>query len=302
MRRTRLWCSTKLPTPPVAIVVGVCVYALHGQPSIPYANLSYALASIHGAVNPNTVRFRAPSSVRGRNWHEAHTSIQAQFAIDFPAASLPDVVLSAPRPGFGYIDVSMRYDEVRAEEMAKVASKWRVNGEVLGEAQFTGLATGELLHVIRFDKIPHSDLQAFIDFLPQLFRTLAPAHAITVVDIWKLEYKLTFNSPHQQSTHWTFGNSLIVLFSLSTADKAEVQVADIVLSWPGWWMWNGVAVGMVYPGRYDYCTFCKYTAQMLEGTKARRHTTAMCKKLICMKCGKVGHYDTTCKTAFGGRK
>lgn len=275
---------------------GVCLFSLHDEPSIPYNDLTYVLASIHGAANPNVVRFRAPSSLRRSNWHQAENSIQGQFAIDFPTLSLPEIQFSAPRPGFKYIDVSAPFDDVRAEEIVKAASTWQVDGEVLGEAQFVGLPTRDMLHVIRFDKIPAADLQDFIHFLPQLFHTISPSHTITIVDMWKLEYNLTFNSPHQQSSTWTFGNSRIVLFSLSRAEGAKVKVADVVDKWPGWWMWKDVAIGMVYPGRYEYCTFCKYTAQKQEGPEGRRHTTAMCRKLICMKCGRLGHYDTTCKT------
>ena len=283
---------------------GVLMIPTHDKPTVCWNELSYALASIHGGVNPNVVRYRLPARLRLQERQRAPVEIQAAFANSFPNRALPHVRVSPSRFGFKYLDIETPLDNVAAQDIIRAArnDKWRVNASVIGEPLLVGFHTASMVHAIRFDKIPHDDLQAFLHFVPELFKLMEPSIDISIVDVWRVENRVTLNSALQQTNHWVFGGSILVLFGLA-AVPASVRVADLVHKWPGWYMWRAKSViSLVFPGRYEYCTFCKYTAQNENGNQHQRHLTHKCRKLVCMKCGLTGHYDSACPTSASVRR
>lgn len=257
---------------------GVLVFSLSPQPVVSWKDINYALASIHGAVNPNGVRFRLTS-------HVPILDVEANFALAFPNDLLPNVKVSR-RPGFKYIDVEPANFLIPAASIAMAAEE---NNWGLGPAQFLGLPTSQPVHVIRFDKIPFHLKDDFIAHIPAIFKHFAPNIEINVVDLWEQQHRISMTNPAGKKIDtWVFGWSLVVVFSF----PRNLRIADIVDRWPGWYLWQDTFnIGLVFPGKFDFCGFCKFTAQ----DEGDRHVTSQCKKLICNKCGRKGHYDTSCK-------
>nr|CDI56210.1 hypothetical protein BN887_05841 [Melanopsichium pennsylvanicum 4] len=198
------------------------------KPVIEWKKLSYSLASIHGSANPNLVRFRLPKIPRA--WfHEVQANIKLAFSLSFPDKSLPTVRVVSSSHVYKYVDIETPHSNVAAESIVIAAARdrWKIGEKPLGLPQFVGLQTSELVHPIRFDKIPYDQKQDFISFLPELFHIIEPEHAIKVVDLWEMQYQVAFNSPQQTHTDWIFGSSIVVLFKFTSSLPDDGRIADV---------------------------------------------------------------------------
>ncbi|SPO29137.1 uncharacterized protein UTRI_06086 [Ustilago trichophora] len=258
-------------------------------PLVDWSILTYSLASIHGAVNPNVVRYQLPFHLCKSQYEEVQLELSNAFTSSFPSKDPANIrIVKATGSGarFKYIDIETPQSNVSGDEIVSAASEQRWT-----------------------ERIPHGYIGKFLSDLPNLLKIIEPSTTLKVHDIWKVEYKQPFHSSNQSPSQcWSFGSSIVVLLSFDSLPIGEKRIADVVYRWPGWIRWEEeeLVLGLCFPGRYDYCGFCKYTAQILEGSdgernggNTRRHKLSMCRKLICTKCGRTGHYDTTCKSAKG---
>ncbi|CBQ70189.1 conserved hypothetical Ustilaginaceae-specific protein [Sporisorium reilianum SRZ2] len=275
---------------------GVCVYALHGQPTLPFAQLLQTLSTVYIALNPNVVRFRMPAYLRPPFWHRAQQQLSQAFSQAFPHKQAATIRLFENAQGYRQIDIETPYDNVPAEEIIRAASEcaWKVGHALLGAPLFVGLPSSALVYPMKLDNVPLEKLDEFVASLPGFFAQFVPPSApLRVVDVWKVETKvcMTHALIGAQTTHWLYADSLVVLVEFLSL-PASGRIYDLVHDWPGWALWNNsVLVHLHYPGRFDYCHFCKYHAQH----HAQRHPISDCVKLVCGKCGNTGHSEAFCR-------
>lgn len=278
-------------TPPVLIIQydephpagrdrrGVLLSALHGKPTVPWKDLMTSFTALHTAMDPNVVRFRLP--YYAYDWPKIEGHLRAQFRRAFPDKEPAVVRVFENEKGYRRIDIVTPFENVPASDIIRAAAQegWSVVSTPISPPHFVGFQTSALVHAIKLDNVPLESKEQFISYLPQLFgEFIEPPVEFRVVGIWEMQGRVSISSCGEKVDTWLFSNSLVVLLELKQLPGSG-RIADFVKSWPGWMLWpQEVLIHLQLPGRYDYCVYCKYMAQDVEG-ESRRHTLMECTKV-----------------------
>ncbi|SNX87492.1 related to conserved hypothetical Ustilaginaceae-specific protein [Melanopsichium pennsylvanicum] len=283
---------------------GVLVYSLHDKPTIHWQELMSAFQAYRSAMNPNVVRFHMPAFVQIHHWKGIQAQLQRSFSLAFPDKKPATISFFKHESGYRNIDIETRFDNVPAADIVAAAAQhgWKVGHAPLGSPEFVSFLTDALLHPVQLDNIPLNLMNEFILSLPDFFKHFNhPAIEIRIVDVWEMQRKVRMKSTGatHKATTWLYFGSMIVLIEFTKPLPGLGRIYDVVHDWPGWVLWkNKVNVHLLFPGKFKYCQFCKYHAQELEGeadAEEKRHLMMNCTKVICIRCGCYGHFDSHCK-------
>ena len=279
---------------------GILLYSLQPEPTVALEELMAGFKTYRAAMNPNVVRFHMPNHVRTHHWRRAQAELEEAFAKSFPGRELATICLVESAIGYRNIDIETPFDNVKADDIISAAAehRWKVGFAPLGPPQFVGFQSSAFLHPVKIDDIPLDLVNEFVDDLPAFFRDFNPDPVkIRVVDVWRVEGKVMTKAigSDERESNWIHLNSIAVLIEF-TKLPAPGRICDVVHSWPGWVLWKRkLNVHLAFPGRFDYCQFCKYHAQDLEG-EHKRHWIGDCPKVECSRCGCRGHFDSFCRS------
>ena len=289
---------------------GVLISSLSFTPFISWSQLNLPFRSIFTTINPNVVRFRMPSHIKHHQFPRVQSQLSSAFLDSFPNASPANIRVFETSSGFRNVDIETPYNNVTADEIVAAAKeeRWKAGGVPLGEPQLVGFRTSRLVFPVKFDNIPYDLIEDFVGFLPDLFRHVSQNSTeirypdrepieVLVVDVWRIDSKVMLKpvGSTEKVTSWVYANTLLVLIEFITPLPGKGRIYEIVHDWPGWVLWkrlkNDVLVHLSFPGKFDYCQFCKYHAQEVEGEgEGQRHMLRECQKVECNRCGGEGSF------------
>lgn len=269
---------------------GVLISSLHGTPSVQWKELTTIFHTVWFALNPNWIRFRMPLTLKKPFWKFVEVQLQVAFREAFPGKQVANFRLWENEQGFRHIDIETPYDNVKAVDILAAADLkgWKAGDQLLGKPTCVGLETSALLYPIKLDNIPYEHVADFLSSLPEFFRLFVqPGIELRVVDIWETQGKVTMkrnfvDTDGDETTTWLYAKSLVILVEFTKPLPGTNRIYDVVHRWPGWVLWRDkVVVHLFYPGKFDYCQFCKWYAQDVEGDgEAQRHKFYECTRMV----------------------
>ncbi|CDS82013.1 uncharacterized protein SPSC_00195 [Sporisorium scitamineum] len=242
----------------------------------------------------NLVAYHVPVKISLNDRDVIKKMLGKAFALAFPNADGPSIHVFEGRHHARAQDGTLIAFEtpcsnVRASDIVAAAflHGWQLGGRFLGEPWYVGFETTEPFYPLKFLKVPDTCKNAFIQALPAfLTKSLVPGAAIEVIDIWENQTRTS------KAEDWKFNGEICVLVCM------KPPLVSLTAVWPGWFHFdNEYLIKMVYPGRFDFCNFCKHTAQDIIGPN-RRHREEDCIRITCEDCGHIGHNVAFDKTTF----
>lgn len=265
---------------------GVLVKSCKGKPTFNWADVVEALDDDHGDAVPNLVTYYLDKDLNEEKRAQIVTEVETAFALSFPGKERADIVLVNAVDGKAwYLDIPTPFDNVQAEHIiaAAIRHEWSAGDVSLTSPIFVGLPTGEMYHPLSFQRVPKALKSEFIDSLPGYVANFEGGKANKLVDVWERQSK------EAEGEEWKFDGTIIAVVHVQGEVLEHKDLEDIVHRWPGWYHFQDeYLIRINYCNRFEYCGFCRHTAQDAKGPN-RRHKKDACIRVICARCGHCGH-------------